>query len=147
MHCQLPNTKASQCAAFSSSQVARGHVDVWLLGTTCAQASLCGCTRPEKVNRFMFTCSCVCDALLPPGKRCTMVQPIHPDDTSCGCCPWCTILPKIIAVLLCGLYLCIFDLSRIPWFQCCLVCSRYSGAANLLLVVNRRIIVCLSCLF
>ena len=46
-----------------------------------------------------------------------------------------------VSSVLSSLRLCIFDLSGIPWFECCLVCSRYSGAANLLLVVNRRILV------
>ena len=47
-----------------------------LFGTDSTQALLCGCTRPERANRFMLhmaegeslhvTYSCVCDALPAP---------------------------------------------------------------------------------
>ena len=72
-----------------------------LVSTDCTQASLCGCTRPKRENRFMLSVaySCVCDALpapkhqsiawcslftLPVGKR-ALGSTVCTQASLCGC--------------------------------------------------------------
>ena len=48
-----------------------------LLGTDCTQASLCGCTRPESVTRFVLHVAAFvmhCQLLV---KQCDVVQPVQ----------------------------------------------------------------------
>ena len=46
--------------------------------TVCAQASLCGCTRPERANPFMLHIAAYVMHCQLPDTKASLVQPVHP---------------------------------------------------------------------